>query len=90
MKTLIQNNLRYTTPELAEMLKISKFTIHERFAKLGYINRFDVWVPHDLTEKNLKGRIFIRDSLCKRNEETPFLKQVIFEDNDDRSKMDYL
>jgi len=58
---------------------MSKSTIYEHFVKLGYINCFDVWVPHDLTEKNLMDRISIsiRDSLYKRNEKTPFLKQVV-------------
>jgi len=32
---------------------------------------------HDLTEKNLMDRISICDSLYKRDEETPFLKQVV-------------
>ena len=68
------------TRELAEMLKISKSTIHEHFVKLGYINRFDVWVHHDLTEKNLMDRISIYDSFYKRNEEIPFLKQVVTRD----------
>jgi len=53
------------------MLNISKSTIHEHFMKLDRL-----WVPHDLTEKNL-DRISICDSLYKRNEETPFLKQVV-------------
>jgi len=75
IKTL--NNPRYTTCKLAEMLNMSKSTIHEHFVKLGYINRFDVWIPHDLTKKNLRDRISICDSLYKRNEETPFLKQVV-------------
>jgi len=57
---------------------MSKSTIHEHFVKLGYINHFDVWVPHgDLTEKNLMDRVSICDSLYKRNEETSFLKQVV-------------
>jgi len=47
--------------------------------KLGYINRFDVWVSHDLTEKNL-DRISICNSLYKRNEETLFLKQIVMGD----------
>ena len=68
------------TRKLAEMLNISKSTIHEHFVKLGYINRFDVWVLHDLTEKNLMDRISICDSLYKRNEETPFLKQIVMGD----------
>lgn len=44
IKTPIQNNPRYTTHELVEMLKISKSSIHGHFVKLGYINRFDVWL----------------------------------------------
>jgi len=64
------------TRKLAEMLNMSKSTIHEYFVKLGYINRFDVWVPHDLTEKNLMDRISICDSLYKCNEEIPFLQIV--------------
>ncbi|XP_012061365.1 PREDICTED: histone-lysine N-methyltransferase SETMAR-like [Atta cephalotes] len=68
------------TRKLAEMLNMSKSTIHEHFVKLGYINRFDVWVPHDLTEKNLMDRISICDSLYKCNGETPFLKQVVTRD----------
>jgi len=41
IKTLIENNPRYTTRKLTEMLNMSKSTIHEHFVKLGYINRFD-------------------------------------------------
>ncbi|XP_012057453.1 PREDICTED: histone-lysine N-methyltransferase SETMAR-like [Atta cephalotes] len=77
IKILIENNPRYMTRKLAEMLNTSKSIIHEHFVKLSYINRFDIWVPHDLTEKNLMDRISICDSLYKRNEETPFLKQVV-------------
>lgn len=76
IKTAIENNPRSTTPQLAEMLNKSNSTIHDHIVKLGYINRLDVWVPH-LTEKNLMDRISICDSLYKRNEETPFLKQLV-------------
>ena len=41
IKTLIENQ-RYTTRELAEILKISKTAIHEHLVKLGYVNRYDV------------------------------------------------
>jgi len=68
IKTLIENNPRYMTRELAEMLNMSKSIIYEHFVKLGYINRFDVWVPHDLTKKNLMDRISICDSLYKRGD----------------------
>ncbi|KOX69525.1 Histone-lysine N-methyltransferase SETMAR, partial [Melipona quadrifasciata] len=33
IKTLIENNPRYTTRKLAEMLNMSKSTIHEHFVK---------------------------------------------------------
>ena len=39
IKTLIENNWRYTTRELAEMLKILKTIIHEHLVKLDYVNR---------------------------------------------------
>ncbi|KOX75124.1 Histone-lysine N-methyltransferase SETMAR [Melipona quadrifasciata] len=41
IKTLIENNPCYTIRKLAEMLNMSKSTIHEHFVKPGYINRFD-------------------------------------------------
>jgi len=41
------------------------------------MNRYDVWVPHNLTEKNLMDHISICDSLLKCNENDPFLKQII-------------
>ncbi|XP_012061193.1 PREDICTED: histone-lysine N-methyltransferase SETMAR-like [Atta cephalotes] len=68
IKRLIENNLRYTTRKLAEMLNMSKSTIHKYFVKLGYINRFDVWIPHDLTKKNLMDHIFICDSINARED----------------------
>ena len=40
--------------------------------RLGYVHRFDVWVPHKLREKNL-----FTDSLLKRNENVLFLKQIV-------------
>ena len=42
IKTLIEYNQHYTTRELAEMLKISKTTIHEHLLKLDYVNRYNV------------------------------------------------
>ncbi|RLU19787.1 hypothetical protein DMN91_008346 [Ooceraea biroi] len=77
LKTLIENNPRYTTRELAEILKISKTTVHDHVVKLGYVSRYDVWVPHNVAEKNLMDRISICDSLYKRNENVPFLKQLV-------------
>ena len=57
IETLIENNQRYTTWEIANILKISKSSTEKHLHQLGYVNRFDVWVPHNLSEKNLPDRI---------------------------------
>ena len=63
IKTLIENNPLYTTCKLAEMLNMSKSIIHEHFVKLGYINRFDVWVPRFNGEKSDGSHFHLRLAL---------------------------
>ncbi|KAJ0183237.1 hypothetical protein K1T71_001213 [Dendrolimus kikuchii] len=45
--------------------------------KAGYTKKLDIWVPHELTERNLMNRVLICDSLLRRNETEPFLKKLI-------------
>ena len=46
--------------------------------QLGYVNHFDIWVPHKLSKKkNLLDYISTRDSLLKHNENVSFLKQIV-------------
>ena len=80
IETLIENNQRYTTQELADILKISKSRVKNHLRQLGYVHRFDVWVPHKLSEKNLLDRISACNSLLKHNENVPFLKQIVIGD----------
>ncbi|XP_025266855.1 histone-lysine N-methyltransferase SETMAR-like [Camponotus floridanus] len=75
IKALIKSNPRYTTREIAETLKISQKSVHLK--KLGYVSKIDVWVPHELKEVHLTARINICDMLIKREENDPFLKQMI-------------
>ena len=51
IKTLTENNQCYTTREIADILKISKSSTENHLYQLGYVNHFDVWVPHKLSEK---------------------------------------
>ena len=46
MEALIENNQRYTTWETADILKICKSSVKNHLHQLGYVNCFDVWVPH--------------------------------------------
>ena len=48
----MKNNQRYTAWEIADILRISKSSIENHLHQLGYVNHFDVWVPHKLSEKN--------------------------------------
>ena len=42
IETLIENNQRYTTREIADILRISKLSAENHLHQLGYVNRFDV------------------------------------------------
>ena len=72
IKTLIENSQRYTMWEIADMLKISKSSIGNHLHQLGFVNLFDVWVPHKLSEKTLRDHISACNSLLKRNENILF------------------
>ena len=62
IKTLTENNQRYTMREIADILRISKSSAENHLRQLGYVNRFDVWVPHKLSEKYLLDCISTCDS----------------------------
>ena len=63
IETLTENNQHYTTQEIADIRKIFKSSTENHLHQLGYVNCFDVWVPHGLSKKNLLDRIFTGDSL---------------------------
>ena len=46
IETLIENNQHYTTREITDTLKISKSSVESHLHQPGYVNRFDIWVPH--------------------------------------------
>ena len=45
LEKLTENNQRYTPQEITDILKISKSNTENHLHQLGYVNRFDVWVP---------------------------------------------
>ena len=73
LKAMIENNQRSTTREIAEKLNVSHTCVQRHLKQLGYVNKLDIWVPHQLDEIQLTKRISIRDPLLKRNESNPFL-----------------
>ena len=63
IETLIENNQCYTMWEIADILKISKSSTENLFHQLGYVNPFDVWVPHKLSKKTFLT-VFLHVILC--------------------------
>ncbi|KAG5309958.1 SETMR methyltransferase, partial [Acromyrmex insinuator] len=63
--------------EIANALRINHMTVWNHLKKAGYAKKLDVWVSHELTQRNLIDRISISETLLKRNEIDPFLKQII-------------
>ena len=51
IETLTENSQRYTTWEIAGILKMSKSSVENHLHQLGYVNCFDVWVPRKLSQK---------------------------------------
>lgn len=52
-------------------------TVWNHLKRAGYKKKLDVWVPHELMERNLIDRITISEMLLKRNEIKLFLKRII-------------
>ncbi|KAJ0171809.1 hypothetical protein K1T71_012572 [Dendrolimus kikuchii] len=63
--------------DVARELGIDHKTVLAHLKKAGYTKKLDIWVPHELTERNLMNRVLIGDSLIRRNETEPFLKKLI-------------
>ena len=53
VETLIEDNKCYSTWEIASILKISKWSSENHLGQLGYVNCFDIWIPHQLSERKL-------------------------------------
>ena len=77
IKAIIDSDRHGTTREIAEKLHVSRTCIENRLKQLGYVEKLDTWVPHELKEKRLTQRINSCDLLKKRNENDPFLKRPI-------------
>ena len=75
IKAIIDSDHHSTTREIAEKLHVSHHVcIESHLKQLGYVEKLDTWVPHELKEKHLTQRINSCDLLKKRNENDPFLK----------------
>ena len=61
IKTLIGNNQHYNTQEIVTYSKYPNQALKNHLLKLGYVNCFEVWVPHKL---NRKKTLYFHVWLC--------------------------
>ncbi|GFX57597.1 histone-lysine N-methyltransferase SETMAR [Trichonephila clavipes] len=62
---------------ITQGLKIDLKLVLSHLRKVEFKKKLHVWVPHQLTPKNLMDRISICEALAKRNEINPFLKWMV-------------
>ncbi|XP_020298171.1 histone-lysine N-methyltransferase SETMAR-like, partial [Pseudomyrmex gracilis] len=74
---IIEQDRHISSHEIGKQLNIDHKTVLNHLQNAGYKKNLDVWVPHDLTVKNLMDRFSICESLLKRNDIEPFLKRLI-------------
>ena len=74
---IIQVDRHVSIRSIGQELGKDHKTVWNHLQKIGFQKKLDVWVPHELTEKNLLDRINACDALLKRNEFDPFLKRMV-------------
>ena len=62
---------------IGQELGMSHQTVINHLKKIGFKKKLDVWVPHDLTQKNIFARMDACESLLNRNKIDPFLKRMV-------------
>ncbi|XP_020298262.1 histone-lysine N-methyltransferase SETMAR-like [Pseudomyrmex gracilis] len=77
----VKSDRHVTTREIAKRFGIHHtifiIQVMNRLEKLGMVKKLDVWVPHELNDKNIMDRILVCESLLKQNSLDPFLKRII-------------
>ncbi|GFX01378.1 histone-lysine N-methyltransferase SETMAR [Trichonephila clavipes] len=74
---IIEVDWHVSSRSITQELKIDHKTVLNHLSKVGFKKKLDVWVPHQLTPKNIIDRISIYETLGKRNEIDPFLKRMV-------------
>ena len=65
IEAIIDSDRHSTIREIAEKLHVSRTCIENHLEQLGYVQKLDTWVPHELKEKHLTQRINSCDLLKK-------------------------
>ncbi|GFU92517.1 histone-lysine N-methyltransferase SETMAR [Trichonephila clavipes] len=63
---IIEVDRHVSSRSIAQELKINHKTVLNHLRKVGFKKKLHVWVPHQLTPKNMMDRTFICEALAKR------------------------
>lgn len=74
---LVTSNPSLTISELELMTGLSHGTVWNRLHAAGFSNKRTIWLPHDLTDRQLMKRVDMCDVLLRKNSEEAFLKRLI-------------
>ncbi|GFT87031.1 histone-lysine N-methyltransferase SETMAR [Trichonephila clavipes] len=74
---IVEVNRHVSSRSIAQELKIEYKTVLNHLRKVGLKKKLHVWVPHQLTPKNMMGRISIYEAFVKRNKIDSFLKRMV-------------
>jgi len=74
---LVERNLQKTMRELSDQLRVSISTIYAHVKDIGKVKKWNKWVPHLLTKKQMEKRYEICSMLLHRKERNPFLNRII-------------
>ncbi|GFV06745.1 mariner Mos1 transposase [Trichonephila clavipes] len=78
---MLENNSHLTSREIAEEFGIHHTTAADYIKSLGFVLKQSVWVPRELTEKNLSDRVIMCSShLIRHNVELFFYKLITGEE----------
>ena len=74
IQDLVEKSRNLTVQEMSNVLKIPKTTIHRGLKKMGMVSKLNVWVLHELTERNRLERTTACMSLlaCNKHEPTSY------------------
>ncbi|GFW22258.1 histone-lysine N-methyltransferase SETMAR [Trichonephila clavipes] len=74
---IIEVDRHVSSRSISQELNIDHKTVLSHLCKVRLKKKLHVWVPHQLTPKNMMDRISICETLAKRNEIDPFLKRMV-------------
>ncbi|GFW91930.1 histone-lysine N-methyltransferase SETMAR [Trichonephila clavipes] len=77
LRSMLENNPHLTSGEIAEEFGIRHTTVGDHIKSLVFVLKQSVWVPHELTEKNLSDHVRMCSSHLIRHNVELFLNKLI-------------